>query len=341
MAAASSRRLLRAASLAAFLAAGCSHQPSAPTSTGDATPVPTGTLHGIVRDAIPTASGAPVAGVFVQVLDQSGAGPSTTTDANGEYRLSGIPQNQTLQLRVSRDGYQAASKSVALSGDDGSADVLITPIVVSVFGVVTEAPPSQAPVAAAVLTIVSGSKKGWTYSADGAGAFRLDSVWGEFDVSVARAGYDTITAHVVAYSGLPVTVRMTPQAGRVSVAFAGSLCTTEKLPPWLNCTAPFERTHVLSITRPGPVALTVDYVYVGDYYVNSLMLDIRCGSRVVAQKKFVKQWEAPPTVMPDNVVGTFEVALNEACEYDLRLWNFVADTKGGSQTTYRVAAAYA
>ena len=36
-------------------------------------------------------------------------------------------------------------------------------------------------------------------------------------------------------------------------------------------------------------------------------------------------------------VGTFEVPVSQACNYDLPLWNFVADTKGGSQTTYRVA----
>jgi hypothetical protein len=98
------------------------------------------------------------------------------------------------------------------------------------------------------------------------------------------------------------------------------------LPAWLTCTAPFERTHILSIPRPGPLQLTVNYGYVGDYYGNSLILTIRSGSRVIAQKTLLKQWDPPARVMPDNVVGTFEVPIPDAGVYDLRLSNFIADT---------------
>jgi len=84
----------------------------------------------------------------------------------------------------------------------------------------------------------------------------------------------------------------------------------------------------------------VNYGYVADYYGNSLALSIRCRSRVIAQETLLKQWDPPPLVMPDNVVGSFDVAIPEAGDYHLRLSNFVADTKGGSQTSYRVDAAW-
>jgi hypothetical protein len=135
----------------------------------------------------------------------------------------------------------------------------------------------------------------------------------------------------------PAAPTAAPSSTREHAGFTGELCTTERLPPWLSCTASFERTHLIPVPRPGSLTVTLDYTYVGDYYGNSLTLDIRCGGSLVAQKTFVKGGEpSRPMVWPDNRIGSVDVAITEACAYDLRLWNFIADTKGGSQTSYRL-----
>lgn len=325
----------------ALAAGSCASQPAAPTGGPSSIPPASGSLHGTVRDAIPASSGAPVAGALVEIVYQSSATRSTSTAADGSYRLDSLAASEMLRMTVSRDGYVAATKVVAVSPDDTAIDVSLMPVVVAVPGVVTDASATSAPVDAAIVTIINGANAGHAFVSNAAGEFLLDGVWGEFDISVARAGFDTTTAHVNAVSRTHVAVRLRPNTTREHAGFTGELCTTEHLPPWLSCTAPFERTHLISVPRPGSLTLTLNYTYVGDYYGNSLTLDIRCGGRVVAQKKFVKGLgPSPPMVWPDNRIGTVDVALAEACAYDLRLWNFIADTKGGSQTTYRLDVEY-
>jgi hypothetical protein len=296
-------------------------------------------LHGIVRDEVPYNQGLPIAGARIEVVYGSAAGPSTISAADGSYRLDGVVIGRPMTLKVSHEGYVSSFQATSLTADDVSIDVRLMPIFVTVRGIVTEAADAKA-VESAVIVILDGTRKGMAVVSDAAGAFELVGVWREFDISVSRAGFEPSMMHVNPVVPDRVVVRLTPLTSREHVSFSGSLCTTEKLPPWLTCSAPFERTHMLPITRPGSLTLTVNYVYVGDYYANSLMLDIRCGSRMVTQKKLIKGGYPPPTVMPDNVVGTFEVQLPWACDYDLHLSNYIADTKGGSQTTYRVDAAY-
>jgi len=294
-----------------------------------------------VRDAIPVTHRAPVAGARVAVAYATGTGPSTMTMADGSYRLDGIFADQTFSLNVTRDGYQAAARQMTLPAPGASTDVDLMPIVVNVQGLVTEAPPADAtPVESAVVTIVNGPRSGASFATDATGAFRLESVWSDFDISVSRAGFETAAAHVDARASGGLVVRLARETRRDRSTFTGALCTTERLPPWLSCSAPFTRTHTIDVIRPGSLAMTVNYAYVGDYYPNSLALDILCGSRVVAQKKLLKLWDTPPTVMPDAIIGTFEVPVTEACRYDIRLGSFIADTKGGSQTTYRVDVDY-
>jgi Carboxypeptidase regulatory-like domain len=302
--------------------------------------VPTGSLHGVVRDAIPVNHQAPVAGARVAVTYTAGSGPSTVTAADGTYRLDGVIGGQTFTVTVSRSGYQTVARSIMLPADDVSTDIQLMPIIVNVPGVVMDAASDATPIESAVIKILNGPWGEQWFATDAVGEFRLQSVWGEFDISVSRAGFETAMAHVDALAPGRVVVRLTRQAGRAVAAFTGALCTTERLPPWLNCSAPFTRTHMIDVGHPGSLTLTVNYAYVGDYYGNSLTLDIRCGSRVVAEKKLLKGGYAPPTVVPDNIVGTFAVPVDQACSYDLRLRDFIADTKGGSQTTYRVDVEY-
>lgn len=123
---------------------------------------------------------------------------------------------------------------------------------------------------------------------------------------------------------------------RAVTTLSGDLCTTERLPSGVVCSEPFQRTHTIPIERQGTITLNVDYGYVGDYYMNYLSLEVRCGSVVVLEKRFRKLWEKPPTILPDEVTGPIHVPVTQPCLYEFRLSNFIADTKGGHQTTYRV-----
>ena len=335
------RRWLAGAFFLALGAGACGRPPTTPSSTTPpVVPTPIGSLHGIVREAI--LAGEPVAAALVQITLPSGTVRSTTTAADGTYRvdLDGAWVGQSFQLKISRDGYESSFKTGTVTAGDTAIDVRLSPIIGTVRVIVTETPADATPIASAIITIVSGPKKGWSYETDASGAVTLTSVWGEFDISVVRAGFDSASAHVTAAVPTPVIVRMRPVAGQLRSTFTGALCTTVPLPSFLTCSAPFERKHSIPVTRPGPLVLSVNYAYVGDYYGNSLTLDIRCGSRVIVEKRFVKGSETPPVVLPDNIVGTFEVPVTEACNYDLRLSSFIADTKGGSQTTYHLDVAF-
>lgn len=124
---------------------------------------------------------------------------------------------------------------------------------------------------------------------------------------------------------------------RATVMLTGALCTTARLPPHLSCTEPFERTHHLQINRPGVMTVDADFAYIGDYSPNELRLEVRCGDVLVAERKLGRQGShGRAWVIPPGQVGAFDVALPQPCMYELRLFNFMADTKGGHQTTYRL-----
>jgi hypothetical protein len=163
-------------------------------------------------------------------------------------------------------------------------------------------------------------------------------VWGEFDVSISRAGYDTQLRHVSVPTSAKLDVKLPPRDSRVRTTLGGDLCTIARLPSFLVCRNPFQRSHTLAVHRPGPLTLSVDYSYTGDYYPNSLTVAVRCGSLAVVEKKFRKLWDNPPTA--DGVAGPIEVQLTEPCNYDVRVFDFIADTKGGAETTYRVEVAH-
>ena len=97
--------------------------PTTPTPSPTPTPTPqpvTAALSGRV-----TAGGSPVNGASVQVTSGANAGMSTTTAADGTYRLSAL-QLGTFQLRVSATGLATMTTSVSLTGD-AVADFSLVP----------------------------------------------------------------------------------------------------------------------------------------------------------------------------------------------------------------------
>jgi hypothetical protein len=316
----------------------CSNAPNAPTPPAATnSPSPVITIRGTVHDMLPSGDGAPVPGAQVQVIYKSASGASVTSGADGTYQIDGVLSATFFQLRASKDGYEANVRIISPLTANSAFDFQLTPIPTTLTGVVTEAAPTEAtPVAGATVEILTGSNKGRTTTSDRNGAYSLPEVWGDFDVLFSGTEYDTKIVHASVGTTARLDVNLAPRDRQMHTTLSGDLCTTERLPPSIVCSRPFQRTHTIAVHRPGTLTLNVDYRYVGDYYVNYLNVDVRCGSTVVLEKRVMKIWENPPTILPDGVTGSIRVPLTQACLYELRLSNFIADTKGGYQTTYRV-----
>jgi hypothetical protein len=98
--------------------------------------------------------------------------------------------------------------------------------------------------------------------------------------------------------------------------------------------------HWVTVSRPGTMTLGVTYAYVGDYYWNTLNVEIRCDTQLIAERRFDLLWNGPPIVRPENTRGPASIALPRACTYEITLFNYIADRKGGDWTTYRVEVSY-
>jgi hypothetical protein len=273
----------------------------------------------------------------VQVVYKGAPGPLVTSGADGTYRIDGVLPDAPFELRGSKAGYEPDTRLVLRLTADSPIDLQLTPIPTTLTGRVTEtAPTDTTPIAGATVEILTGSSKGRITTTDAVGIYTLPQVWGDFDLSFSGADYDTKTLHASVATTARLDVNLAPRERQRHTTFTGQLCTTVHLPPSLVCTQPFERTHTIPVHGTGTLTLDVDYGYVGDYYLNSLSVDLRCGSTLVLEKRLTKLWDNPPTILPDGVTGAIRVALTRPCLYELRLSNFVADTKGGFQTTYRV-----
>jgi hypothetical protein len=324
--------------IAAAALTSCSKTPAAPSPAGENTQQ-TITITGIVYDLrssyVPSGNYVPVPGALVEVVYKTGAAVSTTASADGAFRIDGVLTVDSFELRASKDGYKTGAQTMLPPAADARIDVGLEPIRLILTGVITETSPTDnIPVAGAVIEILTGSNKGKNAVTDGNGAYALRDVWGEFDVSVSSPNHETRVAHAAVERTPRLDVRLPPRNIRTRTTFTGGLCTTVRLMPYQSCTQPFEREHEILLQRPGTVTVSLDYQYVGDYHLNHLTLDVRCGSVVILEKRFTKLWEYQPTV--DGVPGPLQMTLDRACLYEFRVSNFIADTKGGHQTTYRI-----
>lgn len=309
-----------------FWLAACNGQPSAP-----APPAPqTFTVRGLVRDELFARTYDPVPGATVALAYAGDPGParSVATGADGAFQIAGVAEKRELRITVTKGGYLPSVRDLPGLTADGAVDIGLAPIRVTVSGTISDAI-DNSPVAGALVEITSGSNRGKTAQTDAAGRFELPFVWGDFSASVSRINYETRVISVEAAIQPHIAVTLAPVAPLARTTMTGDLCTVVTIPPYLSCTAPKERRHTIDVQRSGAMIVYTEYRYVGDYYPNSLSLELRCGSELVRPV-----WVVPPVSAP------ITVALPRACLYELRLFDFIADTKGGAQTTYRVVADY-
>jgi hypothetical protein len=298
-------------------------------------------IRGTVRDQLTIGTGAPVANASLSAVYKSGAGPVATSLDDGSFLLNGVRAAEPFELRITKTGYEPATRTISPELA-GPVEVALLPLRTTVTGTVTETAPTETTaVAGAQIEILTGSSRGRVTTTDPRGGFSLPNVWGDFELSISRPNYETRLAQVESGTTWELELRLAPVQRLAHASFGAELCTIEPLPAWLRCSAPFERVHDLAITRPGTLTLLADYTYVGDYYFNDLTVQIRCGSTVIVEKHFRKQSDAPPFILPDNVRGgAMSVALLQPCTYDIRVFDFRADTKGGAQTAYRINIDY-
>lgn len=150
-------------------------------------------LPGRLRGRVTNAEGAGVAGATVQILE----GPSTTTNAEGNYELNGLAPGER-SVRVSKDGYQTVTRTgvVIHAGEPTVLDVRLerVPTTGRLVGVVRDAVTHEA-IAGAVVKVLEGPQA----TTGPAGGFELSGVApGLRTVQVTREGYRTLVQEHVA-----------------------------------------------------------------------------------------------------------------------------------------------
>lgn len=332
--------------LAAAAAIGCADSaptPAAPTPaapSASTTPDGSFTLSGTIRELLAEGTGPAIARARVDLYFKSGLAASATTDAGGTFSISGVAA-RPFRLEVSRNGYAGAQRDTLALTADAVWDLALAPIPVTVTGTVTETPPTErAPVPGAQVTITSGAQRGRSVTAANDGTFTLPQVWGDFDVSVAQSGFESATAHVaLAGEDARLDVALLP-LGRVVTQFTGTVC--GKVPDrgtfaTLRCT-PLETRHTFFVHKDGPLTLGLEYNYVGDYHVNSLGIEIRCGNDVVLSSKAWNLW-GTRGYFPSSgeLVASIQAEVPRASICEVRLFDYVPDLKAmRAWTTYRV-----
>ena len=177
------------------------------------TPAPAITLvsgSGAISGNVKSSTGAVIAGASVGF-----GGGSTTTDANGNYTLGGIPVG-TIQLVASAQGFQSVTQSVTVAGGKTStANFTLTAGAASgtVTGKITSAS-SGAIVAAATVSWSGGSTTSNT-----SGIYTLTNVpAGTQNITAVKTGYLPHTLAVGVAGGATSTLNIPiATAGKISV----------------------------------------------------------------------------------------------------------------------------
>lgn len=209
-----------------------------------------------------------------------------------------------------------------------------------VAGVIHESVPTEnVPVAGARVEVQGGLDAGAFAITDSSGRFRLEVKAAGFTLLVTKDGYDPASS-VIAL--LPrdqqPDIGLVPDARPAHSSFTGNICTIappfpQALTPCSgnNFPYPVEARYRLPVHRSGRAMISVKYRYIGDYYWNYLNFQLQCGGRVIAEKRVDNLWDTHP-----SNTGPFETTLGQACAYEIRLFDYIADRKGGDWTTYTV-----
>jgi hypothetical protein len=314
--------------------------PTQPTSA----PESSFTVSGVVREKLSSgASGLPIKGVRVAVSNLSIT--SATTDDNGRYSI--VLGGGSSDVKLSKDGYRDSILRIEALSGNRTLDASLDPVLRTLTGIVAEASQGR-PVVGARVEILSGSNTGRITTTDTNGEYRFFNVWGDFDLSVSIGGYESKTVRAsVDETVTRFDVRLNSNGQMTHVVFTGALCTVAPPTPYSrpcqdNSSFPYpvQAHHSFSVQRPATMTLAVSYKYQGDYYWNYLNLEVRCGSQLIAEKRVDLLWEGTPITRPDNVTGPVQIAMPQACNYEIKLFNYIADRKGGDWTTYRVEVSY-
>ncbi len=147
-----------------------------------------GSVSGVVREN--TAGNPPIAGATVTY-----PGGSTTTDANGAYRIDGLPAGSQPMSAASIGFVSKTASPTVVANSTVTQDFLLDRSATYVTGEVRDAL-TNATIAGATVEI--GTK---TTLTDALGRYRIDEPPGTYDVTASAAGYPPFTASVVVSPG--------------------------------------------------------------------------------------------------------------------------------------------
>jgi hypothetical protein len=172
---------------------------SASSSSAPVPPTPTAvtfSLNGQITDG---ATAVAIAGATVSVADGSNAGKSATTDASGNYSLSGL-QSSGFTVIVSASGYQTFSKGTTLTASQTLsfqlARVPVAPSTFTVSGTATDGT-SHGVLPNIAVQIADGANAGKSTTTDGSGTYGIAGVTpGTFTLSASAVSYETTSTQV-------------------------------------------------------------------------------------------------------------------------------------------------
>ncbi|GAB4109845.1 MAG: putative glycoside hydrolase [Roseiflexaceae bacterium] len=149
------------------------------------------TLSGTITDAY---TGQPIAGVTIEATTSVTATVTATTDANGSYRLAGLPE--TFSLTATMADYEAASADLNRTT---TADLTLRPN--TLRGLVTDSY-TKAPIVGA--TVTAGTTSATT---DAEGRYLLSGIDERATIIVAADGYAELSQPIERQLNLDATLR--------------------------------------------------------------------------------------------------------------------------------------
>jgi hypothetical protein len=317
--------------LAVFLLTGCnSPAPSSPSAPA----APPTRVAGLTIDGVPPAL----------EVDQSVQLTASVALPDGTKKLTSGASWKSSDTAVAT----ISSAGVLTAVGFGTTDITATAyehdaaahlrVPVSITGYVHESVPTETiPVPGARVEIQEEAGGAAIATTDVSGRFTLKVATASATLIVTKEGYDSKSVALgVLTSGLRPDIGLVPNGPPVHSAYSGALCTVapwyspDSPPCWAtNYPYPLEARHQFPVHRSGVATITLRYRYVGDYHRNYLSLQLLCSGRIVVEKQVVNLWD-------NHSVGAFEAALSQPCFYEARLFNYIADRKGGHWTTYSV-----
>ncbi len=146
------------------------------------------TLAGVVTD---TATGLPIAGAAVLVVDSANVTNTLTTDAGGHYAATNIAAG-VATVTANKSGYTTATASPTIVAGTNTQDLGLTPNILT--GVVTDTI-TTLPIVGATVVVTDSSNVVYTITTDAAGRYGVTNLpTGPATVTASKADYGSATA---------------------------------------------------------------------------------------------------------------------------------------------------